>query len=342
MAPVRRQELSGIDCDFDQNGGQPAVLKHVQVDSTNQPYTYEIIEQSSRYLLERTRHRPKIGIICGSGLGGLADLLKEKDVFPYEEIPNFPSSTVPGHAGRMVIGLLNDVPVMCMQGRFHCYEGYPLWKCAMPVRVMKLVGVSHLIVTNAAGGLNPAYKVGDIMILKDHINMQGFAGDSPLTGRNDERFGPRFPALNNSYDLRLRQLAKQVSLEIGIQQYIREGVYVMLGGPAYETVAELRLLRMLGVDAVGMSTVPEVIVARHCGMTVFSFSLITNECITDYDADREANHEEVIDTANKRQNDLNLFAGRMVSAISSEMNKESSGNESSSNGKEVEHSVASE
>ena len=213
----------------------------------------------------------------------------------------------------------------------------------MPVRVMKLIGVSQLIVTNAAGGLNPAYKVGDIMILKDHINMQGFAGDSPLTGRNDERyttdsiietrkgfssssfffidcrFGPRFPAMNNSYDLGLRRMAKQVAKDIGIEQYIREGVYVMLGGPAYETVAELRLLRMLGVDAVGMSTVPEVIVARHCGMSVFAFSLITNECITDYDADREANHEEVIETANKRQSDLNLFAGRLVSTFAQQL-----------------------
>jgi len=279
-------------------------------------YTYDVMEQSAQYLLERTRHRPRIGIICGSGLGGLADLLKDRDVFPYEEIPNFPTSTVPGHAGRMVIGLLEGVPVICMQGRFHCYEGYPLWKCAMPVRVMKLVGVTHLVVTNAAGGLNPAYNVGDIMLLKDHINMQGFAGDSPLKGRNDERFGPRFPAMNNSYDLGLRQLAKDVAKEIGISDYIREGVYVMLGGPAYETVAELRLLRMLGVDAVGMSTVPEVIVARHCGMTVFAFSLITNECITEYDCDREANHEEVIETANKRQNDLKLLVTRMVATMS--------------------------
>ncbi|XP_057376413.1 purine nucleoside phosphorylase-like isoform X1 [Daphnia carinata] len=300
------------------SGGGREVLEFVFPGDPH-PYTYEVIEQSSRFLLERTKHRPRIGIICGSGLGGLAELLKEKDVFPYEEIPNFPASTVPGHAGRMVIGLLEDVPVICMQGRFHCYEGYALWKCAMPVRVMKLTGVSHIIVTNAAGGLNPAYNVGDIMLLKDHINMQGFAGDSPLKGRNDERFGPRFPAMNNSYDQRLRQMAKQVAKDIGIDQYIREGVYVMLGGPAYETVAELRLLRMLGVDAVGMSTVPEVMVARHCGMTVFAFSLITNECITDYDAQGEANHEEVIETANKRQNDLNLFVTRVVSSMANEM-----------------------
>lgn len=320
MAPERRQG-SLLNEDFTSVGVQNEPVngnKHPNPDS-EQTYTYEVIEQSARYLLERTKHRPLIGIICGSGLGGLAELLKDRDCFPYEEIPNFPTSTVPGHAGRMVIGLLNDVPVICMQGRFHCYEGYALWKCAMPVRVMKLVGVSRLIVTNAAGGLNPAYNVGDIMLLKDHINMQGFAGDSPLKGRNDERFGPRFPALNNSYDYQLRQIAKQAAKDIGIGQYIREGVYVMLGGPAYETVAELRLLRMLGVDAVGMSTVPEVIVARHCGMTVFAFSLITNECITDYDVEGEANHAEVIETATRRQSDLNLLVTRIVSRIALDM-----------------------
>lgn len=319
--PERRQGSLCLNEDFTTTGviNEPVNgCKHSHPDS-EQMYTYEVIEQSARYLLERTKHRPVIGIICGSGLGGLAELLKDKDCFPYEEIPNFPTSTVPGHAGRMVIGLLNEVPVICMQGRFHCYEGYALWKCAMPVRVMKLVGVTHLIVTNAAGGLNPAYDVGDIMLLKDHINMQGFAGDSPLKGRNDERFGPRFPALNNSYDYGLRQVAKQVAKEIGIGQYIREGVYVMLGGPAYETVAELRLLRMLGVDAVGMSTVPEVIVARHCGMNVLAFSLITNECITDYDVEGEANHAEVIETATRRQSDLNRFVTRIVSVIDMDM-----------------------
>jgi len=289
-------------------------------ESTNDKhYTFEMVDESSQYLLARTHHRPRIGIICGSGLGGLAELLTNRHLFPYEEIPNFPTSTVHGHVGRMVIGLLSNVPVICMQGRFHMYEGYPLWKCAMPVRVMKLFGVTHLIVTNAAGGLNPSFNVGDIMLLKDHINMQGFAGVSPLTGNNDERFGPRFPAMNNSYDKQLREIAKRVAQETGIDRYMREGVYVMLGGPSYETVAELKLLNLLGVDAVGMSTVPEVIVARHCGLTVLSFSLITNQCITEYDFDGGANHEEVIETANLRQNDLNLFVTRLIESISVEV-----------------------
>ncbi|XP_047481497.1 purine nucleoside phosphorylase-like isoform X1 [Penaeus chinensis] len=291
-------------------GGSMCLELTVSGDET--AYPFELIQESANYLLTGTKHRPKIGVICGSGLGGLADQLGDRDVFPYEDIPNFPVSTVKGHAGRMVIGLLSGVPVMCMQGRFHAYEGYPLWKCAMPVRVMKLMGVEHVIITNAAGGLNPEFKVGDIMIIKDHINMQGFAGDSPLRGRNDERFGPRFPAMNNAYDKDLRSMAKKIAHGMNLGNVVREGVYVMLGGPTYETVAELKLLRILGVDAVGMSTVPEVVVARHCGMKVFAFSLITNECITEYETDAEANHEEVIDVANKRKSDLQELARRII------------------------------
>lgn len=294
-------------------GGSMCLEQTVAGEET--PYTYEVIHESADFLLSRTHHRPKIGVICGSGLGGLADQLENRDVFPYESIPNFPVSTVVGHAGRMVIGLLSGVPVICMQGRFHAYEGYPLWKCAMPVRVMKLMGVEQLLVTNAAGGLNPEFRVGDIMIIKDHINMQGFAGDSPLRGKNDERFGPRFPAMNNAYDKGLRTLAMAIVAEMNLNQVVREGVYVMLGGPTYETVAELNLLRILGVDAVGMSTVPEVIVARHCGMKVFAFSLITNECITQYDTDAEANHEEVIEVANKRKKDLQELAQRIIMSM---------------------------
>lgn len=299
-------------------GGGSMCLEHT-VSGEEHPYPFEVIQESANYLLSGTRHRPKIGIICGSGLGGLADQLSERDVFPYETIPNFPTSTVAGHAGRMVIGLLSGVPVMCMQGRFHAYEGYPLWKCAMPVRVMKLMGVERIVITNAAGGLNPEFKVGDIMIIKDHINMQGFAGDSPLRGRNDERFGPRFPAMNNAYDANLRTMAKNIAEEMNLSHVIREGVYVMLGGPTYETVAELNLLRIVGVDAVGMSTVPEVVVARHCGLKVFAFSLITNKCITHYDTEEEANHEEVIEVANIRKKDLQNLARRIIVTMSQDL-----------------------
>jgi len=293
------------------SGGGSMCLEQT-VSGDDLPFSYEVIQESANFLLKNSKHRPKIGIICGSGLGTLANQLLDRNEFPYESVPNFPVSTVKGHAGKLILGLLAGVPVVCMQGRFHAYEGYPLWKCAMPVRVMKLMGIEKLIVTNAAGGLNPNFNVGDIMIIRDHINMQGFAGDSPLRGRNDERFGPRFPSLNNAYDKQFRGIAKTTAKELDIDSVVKEGVYVMLGGPTYETVAELKLLRILGVDAVGMSTVPEVVVARHCGLRVFAFSLITNQCILEYDTDQQANHAEVIETANKRQKDLQSLVKNMV------------------------------
>lgn len=225
-------------------------------------YSYEIISGIANFLLERTKHRPTIGIICGSGLGSLAESLADKDEFPYEDIPNFPVSTVEGHAGQMVFGTINNVPVMCMQGRFHYYEGYALTKCSMPIRVMKLVGVTHLMATNAAGGLNEKYNVGDIVIVRDHINMMGFAGNSPLQGPNDIRFGPRFPPMNKAYDAEMRAYAREIAAELGISDQVHEGVYTCLGGPNYETVAELKMLKILGVDCVGMSTVHEV--KRRC------------------------------------------------------------------------------
>ncbi|CAL4064793.1 unnamed protein product [Meganyctiphanes norvegica] len=275
-------------------------------------YTYDELKQCSNYLLERTQLRPKIGIICGSGLGGFADQLSDQDVFPYTDIPNFPTSTVEGHAGCMVIGKLSSIPVVCMKGRFHHYEGYPLWKCTMAVRVMKLMGVEKLLLTNAAGGVNSEYNIGDIMIIKDHMNFQGFGGNSPLFGVNDERFGPRFLAMNNAYDRDLRKKAKAIATEMKIENVIREGIYVMLGGPTYETVAETRMLQMLGVDAVGMSTVQEVIVARHCNMKVFALSLITNKCVTEYENDDMANHAEVIAVANNRKSEMEELSRRIV------------------------------
>lgn len=285
-------------------------------------YTFEALQESAQYLLDHVKIRPRIGIICGSGLesceqnelcpGTIAETLVDKLCIPYEDIPHFPVSTVKGHTGRMVFGYLKGVPVMCMQGRFHYYEGYPLWKCAMPVRVMKLVGVTHLIVTNAAGGLNPTYKVGDIMIMKDHVNMMGFAGNNPLQGPNDDRFGPRFPPMNKAYNAELIKIGEQVAREMGINDFVHKGVYTCLGGPNFETVAELKMLRMVGVDAVGMSTVHEVITARHCNLTVFGFSLITNMCAFDYEDECNVNHEEVIDVGKAKQTILEEFVSKMV------------------------------
>ena len=246
----------------------------------------------------------------------MADALDNRQEFPYETIPHFPVSTVDGHVGKLIFGNLSDVPVVCMQGRFHYYEGYPLWKCAMPVRVMKLIGVTHLIASNAAGGLNSDYKVGDIMIVRDHINMMGFAGNNPLQGPNDERFGPRFPPMNKAYNSHLIDQGKELAQKLGIQDCVHEGVYTCLGGPNFETVAELRMLKMLGADAVGMSTVHEVITARHCDMDVFAFSLITNICVIDYECHNKPNHEEVMDVGKMRQDVLKLFVKKLVEYIS--------------------------
>ncbi|HCJ33365.1 MAG TPA: purine-nucleoside phosphorylase, partial [Ktedonobacter sp.] len=201
---------------------------------------------------------------------------------------------VKGHAGRLVIGLLENVPVVAMQGRFHLYEGYPLQVLTLPVRVMRLLGAHTLIVTNAAGGVNPAYRPGDFMLLRDHINMPGLAGANPLLGPNDERFGERFPPLANAYNMELRELARSVAA-VWSEITLHEGVYTMVGGPNYETGAELRFLRAVGTDAVGMSTVPEVIVARHSGMRVLGLSLITNTATGS--ETEEVNHAEVLAAA---------------------------------------------
>lgn len=205
------------------------------------------------FLKAKTKHRPSIGIICGSGLSSLADLLEEKDIIKYEDIPRFPRSTVKGHSGQLVFGKLSGKVVVCMQGRIHPYEGHPMWKCAMPVRLMKLCGASILVVTNAAGGLNPNLKTGDIMLIKDHINFPGLAGNHPLRGVNDDRWGPRFPNMNCAYDPQLLKLAREAALEVEAGNFLKEGVYCMLGGPSFETVAEVKMLRLLGADCAGES-----------------------------------------------------------------------------------------
>ncbi|XP_025963153.2 purine nucleoside phosphorylase [Dromaius novaehollandiae] len=255
---------------------------------------YEVYKETADWLRARTAQCPKTAIICGSGLGGLADVLDNKTVFPYEDIPHFPRSTVAGHVGRLVFGELNGHPCVCMQGRFHFYEGYSISAVTFPVRVFCLLGVEILIVTNAAGGLNHHFQVGDIMFIRDHINMFGLGGQNPLRGPNDERFGVRFPCMSDAYEQELLSLARESAEELGYLGFIREGVYCMLAGPCYETIAECRMLQALGADAIGMSTVPEVIVARHCGLRVFGVSLITNKAVMSYNSQEKANHEEVL------------------------------------------------
>lgn len=277
--------------------------------------SYEDYKKTADWLLDQTKLRPRVAIICGSGLGGLADLLEDKTVFPYHNIPKFPTSTVPGHAGQLVFGKLGGCECVCMQGRFHFYEGYSIQMVIYPVRVFFLLGVKTLIVTNAAGGLNGSYNVGDIMIIKDHINMPGFAGQNPLCGQNDERFGERFPCMSDAYDRELRTLVRKTAEDRDCDSFLREGVYCMLAGPTYETIAECRLLQKLGADAVGMSTIPEVVVARHCGLRVLGLSLITNKVVTDYDSDERANHDEVLRTTERQTKVLQGLVSDLITKI---------------------------
>jgi purine-nucleoside phosphorylase len=250
-------------------------------------------DRAASIIRSRTTLQPKIGLVLGSGLGGLADTLDDRVVVPYSDIPGWPESTVQGHSGNLVIGRLEGQPVVAQQGRAHFYEGYTAQQITFPIRVMHALGVETVILTNAAGGLNPAYQVGDLMLFNDHINFVGMVGNNPLMGPNDDTLGPRFLGLAQTYDRDLRMRAKRVAQDAGI--VLHEGVYVCLSGPQFETPAEVRMLRMLGADAVGMSTVHEVLVARHMGMRVMAYSGITNRAIDQVDTELETNHEEVLD-----------------------------------------------
>jgi purine-nucleoside phosphorylase len=230
-----------------------------------------IIDEAAAFIRTTTDIRPEIGLILGSGLGVLGDELEDAVTIPYEDIPHFPVSTVEGHAGELLIGKLQGRSVVLMRGRFHMYEGYEPERTALPVRVMKELGVTTLLVTNAAGGVNLEYKPGNLMLISDHINL---TGRNPLVGPNDNALGLRFPDMSDAYSRRLRTIAKDTAAELGVP--VQEGVYVGLLGPNYETPAEIRMLRTLGVDAVGMSTVSEVIVARHSGIEVLGISCISN------------------------------------------------------------------
>ena len=255
---------------------------------------FDQVMEATAYVQSRSSMKPDVGVILGSGLGDLASEVQEATAIPYEEIPHFLRSTVAGHAGRLLIGKLENVPVVVMQGRFHFYEGYTMQALTLPVRVMRMLGAQTLIVTNAAGGLNAAYRPGDFMLIRDHINFLGLAGMNPLIGPNDERLGERFPALAKAYDAELRALARTVAAQWP-EITLHEGVYAQVAGPSYETGAELKFLRMAGADAVGMSTAPEVIVARHMGMRVLGISLITNTATGD--DTEEVNHAEVLTAA---------------------------------------------
>lgn len=244
-------------------------------------------------ITQYTDQQPEIGLVLGSGLGGLADTLENPVAIPYASIPGWPASTVHGHQGRLVIGTLGGQTVIAQQGRAHFYEGYTLDQVTFPIRVMHALGVHTLILTNAAGGLNTTFQAGEVMLISDHINLPGMVGANPLMGPNDDTVGPRFLGMTHSYDQGLRRIARQVAADNDIR--LHEGVYVCLSGPTFETPAEIRMLRLLGGDAVGMSTTHEVIVARHAGMRVMACSGITNVALDTTDAEGDTNHEEVLE-----------------------------------------------
>jgi len=256
------------------------------------PYiTLEQIDQAADAVRKRTSHQPRVGIILGSGLNELADSVQKADIIPYGDLPNWPISTVYGHAGRLVIGELEGQAVFIMQGRIHFYEGYSMSQITLPVRVMQRLGLEIMIVTNAAGGVNPAFTPGDVMLITDHLNLIGMTGLNPLMGPNIEEIGPRFPDMSQAYDRKLMDVARKAAAQNSIA--LQEGVYCALSGPSFEGPADLRFLRMAGADAVGMSTVPEVIVARHGGLRVLGFSGISNKA--NLDGSTVTTHEEVIE-----------------------------------------------
>ena len=243
---------------------------------TAAPTLFDRVGTAAKAVRDRTTLQPEVGIILGTGLGGLAGEIEVSTSIPYPEIPGFPLSTVESHAGRLLLGRLGARPVVAMQGRFHRYEGYSLAEVSFPVRVLQALGAKTLVVSNACGGMNPLWSPGDLVLLSDHINL---LGDNPLVGSNDDRLGPRFPDMSAPYDPELRALARAVALELGI--VLREGVYVAVPGPSLETRSEYRMLRTMGADVVGMSTVPEVIVAVHSGMRALGISIITDQCLPD-------------------------------------------------------------
>lgn len=279
--------------------------------------TYDNILKPYNVIRSKTLMTPKIGIICGSGLGKIAHQITDSIFFHYSELPGFVTSQVVGHNSRLILGKLNGVEVICMQGRFHGYEGIKHNAVCFPIRVMKLLGVETLIITHAAGGIDRNFKTGDFMIVKDHLPIFLWNGNNPLIGPNEEKFGPRFFATDNLYDKELRKLAKQVAINSGLEQILQEGVVAMISGPNYEGIAEAQFLDKFGVGSVGMSVCGEALVAGHCGIKVLALSLITDMVPLTYEKVGDAvNHEEVIAMANERGNDMVKYVNNLVLEIS--------------------------
>ena len=255
---------------------------------------WNLVQETVSFIKEKTNFIPEYGVILGSGLGSFTDDIQIEFTLPYGEIPNFPVSTVQGHKGALVFGTIGNKKVVAMQGRFHFYEGYSMQEVTFPVRVMKFLGVEKLIVSNASGGVNPIYKVGDIIIIKDHINMMP---EHPLRGKNEDRFGPRFVNMSEPYSKKMIFKAKELAQKLNIE--VKDGIYLGLQGPTFETLSEYRMVKKLGADCVGMSTVPEVIVARHMDLECFGLSIITD--MGDEDNIESVSHDEVLEAAKKAE-----------------------------------------
>ncbi len=275
----------------------------------------KVFQEAADYISSRSSISPRISMVLGSGLNPLAERMEQTAVIPFTDIPHFPPTTVEGHAGRVVIGTLDGVPLLVMQGRYHFYEGYTMKQVTLPIRVMKTLGIEVVILTNAAGAINLDYRPGDMMLISDHIYLPGLTGNNPLMGPNDDEFGPRFPDMSHAYDPCFREIARKIAQEEGLP--LHEGVYISLAGPSFETPAEVRFLRTIGADAVGMSTAPETVVAVHSGMRVVGISGISNAAPGALPS--RTTHEEVLAAGKVLVPRMIAILRRLVPAIAEEL-----------------------
>lgn len=281
---------------------------------------YDKLQESLQYVKSRIHISPKIGIICGSGLGDLCDIIENPISIPYTNIPHFPECTVVGHSGELVVGKRDDIPVVCMGGRAHLYEGYKVVECVRPIRLMALLGVKILLLTNAAGSLNKNFKPGDFMVIKDHISFPSLAGENPLRGLHDSRFGDQFITMSNGYNLNLINKFEEASVKVGLDPYVKKGVYTMVVGPNYETIAEARAFKMMGADAVGMSTSHEVIAAHQMGVKCLGISMLTNNIATEYGLEEDLiEHEQVVDMGARKTKELIKIFSALMDSIRGDM-----------------------
>lgn len=279
---------------------------------------YDLILEALEFIKQKIGNDfiPQVGIICGSGLGELSKILTCPISVPYSLIPNFPRSTVVGHSGELVFGKIGRKNVVCMKGRVHLYEGYDVVECIRPIRLMAMLGIEILCVTNAAGNVNKSFKPGDFMLIRDHISLPSLAGENPLRGPHDARFGQRFVTMSNAYDKELIDDIEQVGIQCGLEKSIRKGTYAMVVGPTYETVAEAKALKLLGADTIGMSTVHEIIAAHQMGVRCLGISLITNNIITEYESMEDiVEHEHVVDMGVKKSLDFITLVRNFIHSL---------------------------